>query len=344
MTGLNELNHESATPRYFSASANLDVSAWSADGTAALERCGHCDNCLRDSTSHKCEDKTLEAWQVLKIAEEVYNLKGNVTIAGLAVLAGGKRQAKIKVKQRKGPSTDVPVDVDKVAGGKVKLTVSVSHAPISLCLLINQFLDIEKETEILIIQLIVEGYLTPQVQQTQYTSYAYLIPSLAALRITRYAREDIAKCDYSVQCYFPIKVRKTANGKTRALSDDEDPPPQGTTTSSGARPQTKRKREEVDDQEDDENVIEISSDVVYEDDEILEADSPHRSLGGQKLLDSGAWGVGSRPDVVNVDSDPEGWSVADSEEDNGWSYSHMPKPRQRRRTKSPPTMADLSDF
>lgn len=123
---LSILSNESATPRYFSTSANLDVSAWSADGTAALERCGHCDNCLRDPTSYKHEEKTLEAWQILKIAEEVYNLKGNVTIAGLAALVGGNRQAKIRVKQRRGPPTEMELDVIKVAGGKVKMTVAVS--------------------------------------------------------------------------------------------------------------------------------------------------------------------------------------------------------------------------
>ena len=127
------LSHESATPSYFSASANLDVSAWSADGTAALERCGHCDNCLRDSTSHKYEDKTLEAWQILKIAEEVYNLNGNVTIGGLAALTGGNRQAKIRVKQGRGAAIEIPVDKENVAGGKVKLSVAVSDAPVLLC-------------------------------------------------------------------------------------------------------------------------------------------------------------------------------------------------------------------
>lgn len=125
------LNHGSAIPSYFSASANLDVSAWSADGTPTLERCGHCDNCLRDPTSRTYEDKTLEAWQILKIAQEACNLKGKVTIAGLAALSGGNRQAKISVKQDSGAATEVPVDVDKIAGGKVKLTVAVSHSPVS---------------------------------------------------------------------------------------------------------------------------------------------------------------------------------------------------------------------
>jgi len=123
---------EYTTSRYFSASADLDISAWSADGTAALERCGHCDNCLRDSVSHKREDKILEAWQILKIAEEVYSLKGNVTIGGLAGLAGGNRQSKIRVKRKRGAGIEMEIDINRVAGGKVNLSVAVSYLSVSL--------------------------------------------------------------------------------------------------------------------------------------------------------------------------------------------------------------------
>ena len=97
-----------------------------------MERCGHCDNCLRDSASHKREDKTLEAWKILKIVEEVYNLKGNVTVGTLASLAGGNRQSKIKVKQRRGRRAEMEIDVNRVAGGKADLSVSVSCLSISL--------------------------------------------------------------------------------------------------------------------------------------------------------------------------------------------------------------------
>lgn len=120
------LSSEYITTRYFSASANIDSSAWSADGTGVTQRCGHCDNCLRDPTPHEDEDRTAEAWQILKIAEEVHRLRGNVTIASLATLAGGNRQPKIRVKQKRGAATEVPMDLSKIAGGKVKLTVSVS--------------------------------------------------------------------------------------------------------------------------------------------------------------------------------------------------------------------------
>lgn len=308
--------------KYFSASASLDLSAWSTDGTAALDRCGHCDNCVRDPATYKHDDETLGAWQVLKIAEEVFNLKGNVTIAGLAALAGGGRQAKIKVKRRRGAATEMQIDVNKVAGGKVQLTVA--------------------ETEMLIIQLLVEGYLGTQVQETQYATYAYLIPSLTASRITRHARGEIAKCDYTISCHFPVKVRKSVNGKKRAKSVEKESPPQGIATTSGARPShpTKRKHEETDDLEDDGDVIEISSDVVYEDDEVLEADPPPRPRGiHNSFRGSGTGGGGSRPSAMQVDFDSgEEWN------DDGWTYSHRQKPRQRRRTQSPATMADLSDF
>jgi len=306
--------------KYFSASADLDVSAWSADGTAALDRCSHCDNCLRDSTSHKREDKTLEAWQILKIAGEVYRLGGNVTIASLATVAAAGRQSKIRVKRR-GDTIDVQVDVDTVAGGKVNMIVA--------------------DVEILVIQLLVEGYLTVQIQQTKYASYAYLIPSPAASRLTRHAREDLAKCDYSVRCYFPVRVRKNARGKKRAAPVEEKPP-QDTAITSETRPlrPSKRKREEADDPEEDEAVIEISSDVAYEDYEILEVGPSSRSQGGRKPLDSGT--QEARPNVTKADSE-EGIDVHDSDEDV-WMYSHRSNPLQRRLTQSPATMADLSDF
>lgn len=190
------------------------------------------------------------------------------------------------------------------------------------------------------IQLLIEDYLTAQVQQTKYATYAYLIPSLTASRLTRHAREDLAKCDFSVRCHFPIKEGKSGKGKKRAASVEEDSPPRDAATTSRAKPSypTKRKREEVDDPGDDENVIEISSDAVYEDDDVLEVSLPPRHVGGRKPLDSGTRKVEARPNIMEVDSDSE------EIEDDVWMYSHRSQPRRRRRTKSPATMADLSDF
>jgi len=221
------------------------------------------------------------------------------------------------VKRKRGAGTEIEIDVSRVAGGKVDLSVS--------------------DTEILVIQLLIEGYLTAQVQQTKYATYAYLIPSPTASRLTRYAREDLTNPDHSIWCHFAVKVRKPAKGKKRAVPVEEGPLPQDTATTSGAKPSypTKRKREEVDDPKDDESVIEISSDAMYEDDEILEAGPPPRSRGSGNPLDA---------DTRKVDSDSEELYFPDSEDDGVWTYSHRPHTRQRRRTKSPATMADLSDF
>lgn len=187
-----------------------------------------------------------------------------------------------------------------------------------------------------------------QIQQTSYTSYAYLIPSHnTAPRLTRHAREDLARCDHSVRCHFPIKVRGTAKGKKREAPAKEDPPPQDTATTSKVRLShpTKRKREEVDDPEEGASVIEISSDAAYEDDETLEANPPPRSRGDRKPLGSGTRKAEARPNVTKVDFDSEEeLDVHDSEEGDVWTYSHRPHPRRRRRTESPATMADLSDF
>jgi len=195
-----------------------------------------------------------------------------------------------------------------------------------------------------VIQLLIEGHLTAQIQQTKYATCAYLVPSPAASRLTRYEREDLANCDFSIWCHFAVKVRKSAKGKKRAVLTEEGPPPQNTAATSRAKLScpAKRKCEEVDDPEDDEGVIEISSDPVSEDDEILEADPPPQFRGGWNPSDSGT--RKARLNVTKVDSDPEEFCISDSEEDDDWTYSHRPPPRQRRRTKSPATMADLSDF
>jgi len=185
------------------------------------------------------------------------------------------------------------------------------------------------------------------VQQTAYTTYAYLVPSPTASRLTRHAREDLAACNHSVRCQFHIKARKSAKGKKRAAPVEGDSPLQGTATTSRARPSlpTKRKREEKSVPEDD-DVIDISSDAEDEDedDDILEADPPPRSRGGREPLGSRTWKAEASPNVVRVDPDSEEEIYDLGFDGDEWMYSHRQQPRQRRRTKSPPTMADLSDF
>lgn len=124
------------------------------------------------------------------------------------------------------------------------------------------------------------------------------------------------------------------------MSIDGDPSHQDAASTPGAGPScpTKRKRRE-DDPEDDDDVIEISSDAVCEDDDsILEVGPPPKPRKGPKPLDIGNRGAPS------VSSSEEEWNDPDSGEDDVWIYSHRPKRRRRSRTKSPTTVADLSDF
>ena len=108
-------------------------------------------------------------------------------------------------------------------------------------------------------------------------------------------------------------------------------------------------------------VIDISSDSEGEaegededeDEELLRAVPPLRSRRGREPPVSLApRKAEARPNVVRVDPESEEeiyFSDFDEEiyaldNEDDWTYSHRSHPRQRRRTKSPPTMADLSDF
>lgn len=139
-------------------------------------------------------------------------------------------------------------------------------------------------------------------------------------------------------------------GKRQAAPAEGDPPVQGTATTSGTRLSlpTKRKREEASDPEEDDDVINISSDTgaadEYDYDDLFEADTPPRSRRGREPLGSLTRKAETRPNVIKVDPDSEEEiDIPDFDEDD-WTYSHRPPPQQRRRTKSPLTVADLSDF
>lgn len=126
--------HPSYSPRscnrYFSMSADLSMASWTTEDTDALARCGHCDNCTRAPETVDRKDMTVEAWQILKIADAVQRHGGRLTLNGLGDLvrgsgggafdvAGGGRGAKGKVKEK------VAIDLDDIAGGKVCLSKDV---------------------------------------------------------------------------------------------------------------------------------------------------------------------------------------------------------------------------
>ena len=111
------------------------MSAWATQEADAHARCGHCDNCTRPPETIEQRNVTLQAWQIVKIAEQIARDGGRVTLGMLAdlvrgagggafgVAAGGKRG------RGKGKTADkekVNLDLDDVAGGKVALGRDVS--------------------------------------------------------------------------------------------------------------------------------------------------------------------------------------------------------------------------
>ncbi|EPQ53743.1 ATP-dependent DNA helicase [Gloeophyllum trabeum ATCC 11539] len=114
---------------YFSMSSHVSLSSWATEGEDALKRCGHCDNCLRDPQNVESKDVTLEAWQILRVAEEIKKGRGLETLAKLSDFvrgaggggfqvkgAGSKRKGKGKATEKTG------LDIEDIAGGKVNLS------------------------------------------------------------------------------------------------------------------------------------------------------------------------------------------------------------------------------
>lgn len=113
---------------YFSHSAQVSESSWSTEDADVHDPCGSCDNCTRDPETYEEKDATEQAWQVLRIAEEVRDRGVSITIKKLAEIArglgGGTVSSGTKRKKGKvsGPET---IDIEDVAGGKVNMKQEV---------------------------------------------------------------------------------------------------------------------------------------------------------------------------------------------------------------------------
>ena len=91
-----------------------------------MDRCGHCDNCLRDADSIERRDVTLPAWQLLKILQAVQQQGGRLTLGKLATLArGGTKGVYETSKGKKRQTENLKIDLDTVAGGSVDMSKTV---------------------------------------------------------------------------------------------------------------------------------------------------------------------------------------------------------------------------
>lgn len=212
-------------------SSDISLNSWTTDPSKALERCGHCDNCKRSPDSLDQKDVTLEAWQILKIAESVQAQGGRLTQKALGDLARGlggggfeatagqgKRKAKAKEKQN--------LDVNQVAGGKITLSGDVSSGPAHAPRLFKRFLQ---DTQALILHLLLEGYLQHSYVTNAYAVNVYVIVGKAG-RLTYRSREEIqTQTTTRIMFCFRKAVRKgkgapsKRKGASKILSSaDED--------------------------------------------------------------------------------------------------------------------------
>jgi hypothetical protein len=114
-----------ANIRYFSVSSHVAVSSWSTNDKAALEPCGHCDNCTRPPEEVEHRDVTVEAWQLLKVANAVCIPGGNIPLTKLVDLARGRGGGSFTTStgggKRAKTKSVIALDLDAVASGKVCL-------------------------------------------------------------------------------------------------------------------------------------------------------------------------------------------------------------------------------
>ncbi|KAL4073701.1 ATP-dependent DNA helicase [Scleroderma citrinum] len=158
--------------KYFSTSSDLSMAAWTTEESNAADRCGHCDNCTRPPETVEHSDVTLEAWQILKILDNVDTQGGRQTIAGLGDLARGMGGGTFESNgKRRRTKEKLQLDYDAVAGGKVGLSKD----------------DVEK----LIVQLLILRYLGEAFSSTAYSVNVYVIPGQLAIRLTRLMRSEI---------------------------------------------------------------------------------------------------------------------------------------------------------
>lgn len=99
---------------------------WTTEETAALDRCGHCDNCTREPGSVKRIDLRLPAWQTLKAAEAVKKCGARLTLRQLGEIVRGLNHGKVNIPRgRRRTQGTATIDMEEIAGGKVKLSREV---------------------------------------------------------------------------------------------------------------------------------------------------------------------------------------------------------------------------
>ena len=161
---------------YFGNPASV-VAPFAADDTAS---CGHCDNCVRaflatDTTAAEDDtlapaaggintrDATVEAWKICRVIRELSNQNGRTTLPQACDLVRGLGKGMFATSEK---SVQGKIDLTELCDGKITLSkdVSVHRWNSNRCDWRSQ------DTEVLLLQLVVAGYLKEFFHQTAYAT------------------------------------------------------------------------------------------------------------------------------------------------------------------------------
>ncbi|KAL4258185.1 ATP-dependent DNA helicase [Pleurotus pulmonarius] len=283
----------------FSHTSQLSMSSWATEDKDALTPCGHCDNCARAEREDSFErkDVTVQAWQLLKVVDEVRRNGGRVTMSNLVDLArgtgkatydiqgGGRRRGKGKGKEQGD------IDVDAVADGKVDLS--------------------KEQTEYLIIELLVTGYLAEQYHSTAYQTNVYLKAGARSVRLTRMSKErlDTLTVDRIVCAFVKHAPAKRAR-KSKVGNED------GHSEASTSKAKRTRigKRKYLDEDEEAEDfagpLMEVDEDDSLEEDIIPPPPPPPKRKPAARHSKPPRVGRTDINDNISEDGDDAGWSYS----------------------------------
>ncbi|EIM81881.1 ATP-dependent DNA helicase [Stereum hirsutum FP-91666 SS1] len=231
--------------RYFSSIEYVAVNSWTQDSKDSLTPCGHCDNCTRDPSTVENKDVTLDAWRVLQKMKALDGSKVKATMNELVEAARGLGGAGSKAKK-------VRVDSVSAVGG----SGGVDKVEMS-----------EKETEALVMTLVVRGYLKEAYVQTAYRTNIYLTTGPKAYPITRLSRTDIenGRGERINMGVLKEVKKKRKSRKSGTNASGKDVPTSSKTAKAGRG--VKRKQIEMDGEDEgdeDEDIVDDADDEVQE--------------------------------------------------------------------------------
>lgn len=217
--------------------------------------CGHCDNCVRKQNSREASSSTmggattngsednnkqqpqvssatldytrkqqvitrevtLEAWKICKIIQAADALHSRITLPGAGDLCRGLNKCTFPIVKpahnkrafggRGNGGSDAPpskasLDLDGICNGKVST--------------LNK-----DEMEILLVELIIQGYLKEEFVQTAYSTNSYIVSGTSSIRLTRLTEEQVINQDGIKIELSTLGVLKASNGKGRGSKQKE---------------------------------------------------------------------------------------------------------------------------